>query len=72
MWLATFIYEYPQHHLQYKLWSKISGLLTSDKIPWMIIRDLNELSSVQEKFANNFGNSTRFNKFNNVLNKNNL
>lgn len=38
----------------------------------MIIGDLNELSSVQKNFANNLGNSTRFNKFNNVLNKKNL
>lgn len=28
----------------------------------MIIGDLNELSSAQEKFTNNLGNSTRFNK----------
>lgn len=38
----------------------------------MIIGDLNELSSVKEKFSTNLRNSTRFNKFKNILSKNNL
>lgn len=35
-------------------------------------RSLNEISSSPEKFAKNKGNSTRYNKFNNILNENEL
>lgn len=38
----------------------------------MIIGDLNEFSSGQEKYSKELENLTRFNKFNNVFNKNNL
>lgn len=38
----------------------------------MIIHDLNELSNAQEKYAKVLENSTKFNKFDNILNENNL
>lgn len=67
-WIATFLYGYHQHHLQSKLCKEISSLQVAEDIPWMIIGDLNELSSTQDKFTNSQGNSTHFNKFNNILN----
>lgn len=41
-------------------------------MPWVIIGDLNELSSSKDKLAKNKENSSRLNKFNNLLNKNKL
>lgn len=58
--------------LQKYVWNEIAGLTITDETPWMIIGDLNELPSVQEKFASNLGNSSRFNKINNFLSRNNL
>lgn len=34
---------------------------------WVIIGDINELSSSEDKLAKNMGNSSRLNKFNNFL-----
>lgn len=72
MWLATFIYGYPQQHLHRQLWEDIVTLSGTCVIPWIIIGDLNELSTFADKLAKNIGNSTRLNKFNSFLNMNNL
>lgn len=34
---------------------------------WMIILDLNELTSSRKRISNNTGNSTRYDKFNKLL-----
>lgn len=71
-WLATFVYGFPHHHLQSQLWEDIASLNRGNDLPWMIIGNLNELSTSEDKLAKKKGNSTRFNKFNNFLHTNNL
>lgn len=67
-WLVNFLYEFPQHHLQKYLWKEISQLNRSGIDPWMIIGEVNELSSFHDKMATQKGNSTRYNKFKEILN----
>lgn len=40
--------------------------------PWIIITDLNELSSPNDKLSFSQGNSIRYNNFNHFVNTNNL
>lgn len=40
--------------------------------PWFIIRELDELSSSDEKISFSKGNSTMYNNYNNFINNNNL
>lgn len=40
--------------------------------PWLIIGDLHELFSLQEKYSNNEGNSTRYIKLKQMLDENGL
>lgn len=49
----TFLYGDPQYYLQKHLPKEISTLNNRPTKPWLIIGDLNKLSSIQEKVANN-------------------
>lgn len=58
--------------MQKKLWKLTGNISDMDSKPWLILGDFNELSSPDEKLFFSWGNSTRYNNFNNVINQNNL
>lgn len=64
---GTFIYGYPHHHLQKSLWDQISNIPDTGTKPWLILGDLNELSSLEEKISVQKCNSTRHNNFNTFI-----
>lgn len=47
--MGTFVYDYPHHHLLRQLSGQVSTFLDIDSKPWLILGDLNELSSLDEK-----------------------
>lgn len=49
-WLVSFVYDYPQHHLQKQLWKLIGNISDKESKPWLILGDLNEFSSPDEKY----------------------
>lgn len=59
------------HQLQINLW-EIGNIPYAGTKPWVILGDLNELSSLDEKLSTNTGKSTRYNTFNNFTNNYNL
>lgn len=48
-WSVTFIYGYPDHHLQRQLRKQINIIQEPDSKPWLILGELNELSSLDEE-----------------------
>lgn len=70
--MATFLYGYQWHHLQQEFWNEISKLNRSSSDPWMIVGNLNKLTTSLEKFANSKGHSTRYDTLKKTLDKNSL
>lgn len=69
-WLVTFIYGYPQHHLQKDLWKQISNIKDTGKNPMIIIGDFNEISNTHERLSLSKSNSTRSTNFNKFIDSN--
>lgn len=66
VWLSSIL-------LAKQLWKESSRSNNTSTKPWLIIRDLNELtSSSQEKSANNKGNSTKYTNSKKVFDENEL
>lgn len=63
-WLGTFAYGYQQHYLQNDLRKQIAKLEYVDNIPWLILGDLNEVTSPNEKLSSHQAKSTRYVKVN--------
>ena len=59
----TFMYGYPQHHKQKKIWDILLHIEDSICGPWAIIRNFNELLYPHEKMGGNGGNKYRMQDF---------
>lgn len=59
------------NHLWIKLYSS-SSIFDTDSMAWLILGDLNELSSLDEKSSFSKGNSTRYNNFKSFISYKNL
>lgn len=66
-WLGTFIYDYPHQSPQKYLWKQVTDLPPITTEAWVIIGDLNEITSPNEKDSLSKGSSTRYARFTNVF-----
>lgn len=72
IWLSMVRYGYPHQNLQQQLWSEIESLCPTNNEPWMIIGDLDILSS-SIKNRCSLSNSSRFIRFiSDFINRNGL
>lgn len=71
-WFITFIYRYPQHHFEKHRWTQITNLIQSEKQPWLLTGDLNEIANTHEKRSIHHEESTWITKFNKFIQKKGL
>ena len=55
----TFLYGYPQHHKQKKIWDTLLHIKESISGPWAIIGDFNDILYPHENIGENQGNTSR-------------
>ena len=64
----TFLYGYPQHYKQKKIWDTLLHIKYSINGPWAIIGDFNEILYPHEKIGGNQGNTSRIQDFGDFIN----
>ncbi|CAL9026218.1 unnamed protein product, partial [Prunus brigantina] len=68
VWLATFIYAYPQKAKQKAMWTDLISLKLVSNIPWLLLGDFNNIWSLNEKMGGSQMITPAMIKFNKFLN----
>ena len=62
-WLCLFTYGHPEHHKRHELWATLRNLSENSKSPWVIIGDLNEIASANDKKGGTTFNPNHYKHF---------
>ncbi|KAL5718537.1 hypothetical protein ACHQM5_011426 [Ranunculus cassubicifolius] len=52
-WLCTFTYGHPDHSKRHELWESLSSIANTINKPWVIMGDLNEITTQSDRIGGN-------------------
>ena len=59
----TFLFGYPQHHIQKEIWETLLNIKNSVIGPWTVVDDFNEILNPHENIGGTITNSSRMQNF---------
>ncbi|KAF7150276.1 hypothetical protein RHSIM_Rhsim02G0151600 [Rhododendron simsii] len=67
-WAATFVYGCPTHAGNERVWDELHDIASFERLPWLCIRDFNQVLRVSDKVGGNILDSGRIDAFHDMLN----